>query len=118
MKMLSMSRMAIPARVRRRVTPSPASTTYDAPLTIRTFDDCARPTVGPGPPLVPNVMRRVSVLGGVVPPLFCAPLSAASTAMLILINVVHRKDDSFCIFRTSAALVEQRIVGKWETYRL
>src|ERR1700688_113217 len=76
------------------------------------FDDCARPTIGVGPPLVPNVMTRVPVLGGNVPPLFCAPVSPASATMLMLINVVNRKDDGFCIFLT---LGRHRLIdGSWD----
>src|SRR5260221_439721 len=68
MKMVPRSRKLIPALARRRVTPSPASTRYSAPLTIRRLADCARPVLGTGPPAVPNVMRRV--------PLFALPLGA------------------------------------------
>src|SRR5260370_40708513 len=72
----------------------------------------APPPTGTGPAVVPNGIRRVPVLGGNVPPLFCARLSPPSATMLMLINVVNRKDDSFCIFPTlSRALNDRRIVG-------
>src|SRR4029077_13211594 len=79
------------------------------------FDDCARPTIGIGPPLVPNVMRRVPVCGGNVAPLVCAWLSLVSATMLTLINIVNRKDDNFCIFLILiGALIDRRIVGPGE----
>src|SRR4051795_13389225 len=59
MKIVPMSRMLIPASARRRVTPSPASMTYSAPFTISRFEDCARRALGPGPAIVPSVIRRV-----------------------------------------------------------
>src|SRR6266704_5472114 len=59
MKMFSILRKFVPSLARRRVTPSPASTTYWVPLTTSRFEDCARPTVGNGPFFVPNVMTRV-----------------------------------------------------------
>src|SRR5215216_5450416 len=58
-EMLSILRKLVPNFVRRRVTASPASMMYWASLTTSKFDDGARPTVGPGPLLVPNVMTRV-----------------------------------------------------------
>jgi hypothetical protein len=66
MKIVSMWRNAILARTRRRVTPSPASMMYGMSLTIKTLDDCARPTVGLGPARVPKVIRRVPVFVGAV----------------------------------------------------
>jgi hypothetical protein len=37
---------------------------------IRRFDDFARPTIGIGSPVVPNVIRQVPVLGSNVPRCF------------------------------------------------
>src|SRR5450631_4880307 len=77
MKMVPILRKLVPSLVRRRVTPSPASMTYCAPLTISRLDDCARPTPGVGPALVPSVMRRVPDRGDGLG-LGCAQLQPAS----------------------------------------
>src|SRR6266566_6561716 len=99
--MFPISRTLIPAFARRRATPSPASTTYNAPLTIRRFDDCARWALGGGPAVVPTVMRRVPAFDGVG--LVCAMLSCATTTILMLIRVVNSSDDSFCIYSSMRA---------------
>src|SRR3979409_2027725 len=95
MKILSMLRKLVPSLVRRRVTPSPASMTYWAPLTTSRFDDCARPTVGVGPDLVPNVMRRVPDFGDEAAPLGCAqvrPTWTTATMAMKLATTSHDPD--------------------------
>src|SRR5262245_34657496 len=74
MKMVPTSRTLNQALAMRRVTPSPASTTYRVSLTISKFEHCARWARGGGPATVPSVIRRVSTLDGGV--LICATLCA------------------------------------------
>src|SRR5215472_7967860 len=88
--------MSIPAFARRRETPSPASITYSAPLTISRLDDCARWALGLGPLDVPSVMRRVPAFDGAA--LVCAILSCASAMILMLIRIVNSSDRNFCMF--------------------
>src|SRR5262245_54393409 len=101
MKIVPTSRTLKPAFAIRRATPSPASTTYNVPLTIRRLDDCARWALGGGPAVVPSVMRRVPAFDGAG--LVCAMLSCASAKRPMLIRVVNNSDDSFCIYPSMRA---------------
>src|SRR5580700_12096937 len=103
MKISSMLRKLVPSFVRRRVTPSPASMTYWAPLTISRFDDCARPIVGAGPARVPSVISRVPDFeeGGV--PLDCPQLIPVKAMTPIVMRVVVSNVHELCMFPSGRA---------------
>src|SRR5579863_1932445 len=98
MKMTPILRKLVPSLVRRRVTPSPASMTYWAPLTISRFDDCARPIVGAGPARVPSVIRRVPDFEAGGAPLDCPQLMPARAMTPIVIRLVVSNAHDLCMF--------------------
>src|SRR3984957_11593387 len=94
MKISSILRKLVPSLVRRRVTPSPASMTYWALLTISRFDDCARPIVGAGPERVQSVIRREPDFAAGGAPLDCPQLipAKAMTAIVTSLAVSNAHD--------------------------
>src|SRR3984957_10583947 len=98
MKISSILRKLVQSLVRRRVTPSPASMTDWALLTISRFDDCARPVVGARPARVPSVIRRVADVAAGGAPLDWPQLIPAKAMTPIVTRLAVSNAHDLCMF--------------------